>query len=192
MALARASPLFKSRLVKQDQFLTLVQLWFPEVAERRDVEGVVQLWKGFIARKAKESKQVDLQNVTANTVFWEGVEGFREVDKDALSLSYRAILKSLAFLKELLGKYNVDLIQRAIVMSKSQLIVKACVLINQLAMRNSTFHETCTDTEMLAWVSFEARLLKLVTEDNKLAVTFFELQRAMAFGRADGDTVGSQ
>jgi hypothetical protein len=194
VALARASRLFKSRLVKQDQFLTLVQLSFPDMAERRDVEAVVQLWKGFIARKARESEQVDLQNGAANAVFWEAVEGFHDVDKDALSQSYRAISKSLAFLKELFRKYRVDLIQRAIVMSESQLILKAYVLVNQLAMRNSTFQETCTDMEMLAWVTFEAGLLKLVTEDSKLAVKFFELQRVMAFGSVDGHalTAGSQ
>jgi hypothetical protein len=189
----RASRLFRSRLIKQDQFLALVEMTVPELpaAKRRELANLVQLWQSLLLRKAKKTGaiEVNLQNRSANLVFWEVVEGFRAVDGEHLSVGFRILLKSLTMLNELFknDRPGRDYVQVAILLSQSPMILGTYFLIAQSAMANRVFREACSRQEMTVWGQFETSIKKLFVDDKKLMTKFFELQQLITFGPSQPD-----
>jgi hypothetical protein len=178
----RASRLFRSRLIKQEQFLTLIELALPDMGDVRRVvlRIVIELWSGYLKTKSQQLDllEIDLTNRAANAVFWEAVEGLRGIDGDSLSLSFRLLLRSLTFLTALANEKisRDDLIKTAIVLSQSQRLIKLYVIVRHGCLGCGLFRQLCTDSEMFFWCELERVLLKMVMEDDDLKEKFFELQ----------------
>jgi hypothetical protein len=179
---SRASRLFKSRLIKRDQFLTLVELSLPDmnVKQRAELQSLIALWTKFLEKKSNtlELTEIGLESRSANSVFWEAVETFRGMDNEPLGVAFRLLAKGLVFLNELYrsGRCRHELITIAVILAQSTSLVKLYLLVSQSALTSRMFRELCTDDEMFVWVKFESVLLKMLVEDPALSAKFFELQ----------------
>jgi hypothetical protein len=181
---ARASRLFRSRLIKQEQFMTLIELGLSDMGEVRRValRVVMELWSSYLRMKSQhlDGFEIDLTNRAANAVFWEAVEGLRGIDGDSLSFSFSLLIRSLHFLSALATEHlsRPDLIKAAIVLSQSQRLIKLYLIVRHGCLDCRIFRELCTDSEMFLWCELESVILKMVMEDEVLKEKFFAFQNS--------------
>jgi hypothetical protein len=182
---ARASNLFRSRLVRRDQFFTLVELSIQESGQKL-LAKLVELWGDYMERKSAqlELTEIGVEGRSANSVFWEAVEALRGIDNQPLAIGFRLLAKSFTLLFGLpeAQTRREELTRIAIVLAQSRDIVKLYFLVSQSARESSLFAGLCTDTEMFAWVTFESVLLKMVMETVDLRMKFFDVQQTIKFG----------
>jgi hypothetical protein len=182
----RASNLFRSRLVNRDQFFMLVESSIQE-SEQKLLAKLVELWSDYMERKSArlEVTEIGVEGRSANSVFWEVVEGLKGIDGQPLAIGFRLLAKSLTLLFGLpeAQTRREELTRIAVVLAQSRDIVKLYFLVSQSARESSLFAGLCNDSEMFAWVNLESVLLKMLMETVDLRMKFFDLQQTIKFGK---------
>jgi hypothetical protein len=178
LAFIKAARLFKSPMIKQDQFLILLELYLPIMMKHAtyNIQKLASLWKIFLAEKLErvDMTVLRLRNQAAKSVFWEAVHVLRSLDSEPFRGSFRTIVRGTRFLSEL-NLRDEDFIH-AIVLSQSGRLLPLYVVISRFGMNSQAFRMLCTEQEMANWVKIESVLLKMVMEDGTLSRVFFSLR----------------
>jgi hypothetical protein len=174
-----AVTLFRSRLIKRDQLLTLIEMSVHESGQKY-IRALVDRWAEYLARKTAdlELTEIGLEGRSANSVFWEAVEALRGIDGEPLSIGFRLLEKAFGLLKGLIefGKANKVITRIAVLLSQSRDIVRLYCLISQNELAFGLFGKLCTEREMFLWVNFESVLITMIMEKQDVTARFFEVR----------------
>lgn len=172
--------LFDSRLIKQDQFMILVELSLSEIIgdKKPVVDNLRTLWTRFIRSKAREMDSVTsvTGRQTGDAIFWEAVEGLSTLDTEPFRNCYRILIRSMRRVFCLINGKKDEIVQQAIILSQCNNLVSIYIAIKKYVMTVKQFTDLCTEEEEILWVLLERALLNLILASEDVRDAFFELE----------------
>lgn len=181
VAFELASNLFGSRLIMQDQFLSLVDMYLPDLFGKRQTEfdELCIMWSSLVTREAERLEQMTSfsSGKSANALYWESIEGLGNSEDEPLRYGFRILMRSFKLLGMLCryGTSEKDLLREAILIAKSERAFSVYVAAKLFVMENKLFTQLCTVEENSLWVRCEHVILTMIMNDSMLSSRFFQL-----------------
>lgn len=197
-AFSKASTLFESNFLKQNQYVRLVQMYLPTFTQglEKKLEKLDTWWKNLIDQLNNDINSLEshFKGQAANNVLWDCVMRVSLIDKDNLLVAFRTILEiseKLSMLTTIDGTNDIrivgELFRKVAVLGKGKGLMNVYVLLGSIAFDCPCFRKLCSAEEEHGWIALEATIYYFVKDDPEISATMTEVQDYLRDIEKDGD-----
>ncbi|EAY19583.1 hypothetical protein TVAG_228460 [Trichomonas vaginalis G3] len=197
-AFQKASNLFDSNYIKQNQYIRLLQMYLPTfiVGVEKKLDILDSWWSSKIDQLNQQIDELEshFRGQAANNVLWDCVMRVSLVRPQNLLVSFRIILEicqRLSMLSKITGSYDIriigELFRKVAILGKAKGLMSVYIILGSIAFDSACFRDLCSEAEEHGWYALESALFYYVKEEPEIQAAMTEVQDHFRNIEKDGE-----